>query len=127
MGLFDKFKGKTGPAPQGPTASQESWDNAFKANVNFYGKEGEEPFGALVLTEGVETILPLAPWEKYGLDGRPVRDWRLVLVSIETQGVLGIADYRTVMPKLGPYIQGQRDGLILTKGLGKAQLEGLLK
>ena len=75
----------------------------------------------------METILPLAPWEKYGVDGKPVKDWRLVLVSIETQGILGMADYRTVMPKLGPYIQGRREGLILTRGLTKAQLEGLLK
>ena len=62
MGLFDKFKGRKEPESQGPTVPQGAWDNAFKANVNFYGKEGEEPFGAVVLTEGVETILPVAPW-----------------------------------------------------------------
>lgn len=127
MGLFDKFKGKKEPEPQGPTAPQESWDNAFKANVKFYGKEGEEPFGALVLTEGVETVLPAAPWERYGLDGKPVADWRLVLVSTATQGILGMADYRGVMVRLEPYIQGRREGLVLTKGLTRAQLEGLLK
>lgn len=126
MGLFDRFRDKSGSAAQAE-ALQSVWDNAFQANMNFYGKEGEEPFGAVVLTEGVETILPLAPWEKYGVDGKPVKDWRLVLVSIETQGILGMADYRTVMPKLGPYIQGRREGLILTRGLTKAQLEGLLK
>ena len=59
MGLFDRFKVK-----KEPEAPQAAWDNAFKANVNFYGKAGEESFGALVLTEGVETILPVAPWEK---------------------------------------------------------------
>ena len=54
-------------------------------------------------------------------------DWRLVLVSIADQGILGMADYRTVMPKLAPYIQGKREDLVLTKGLTKAQLEGLLQ
>lgn len=128
MGMFDRFKSKKEPGPsKDPEVLQAVWDNAFKANVKFYGKEGEEPFGALVLTEGVETVLPAAPWERYGLDGKPVADWRLVLVSTATQGILGMADYRGAMVRLEPYIQGRREGLVLTKGLTKAQLEGLLK
>lgn len=128
MGFFDRFKAQKEPgSSKAPVAPQAVWDNAFKANVKFYGKEGEEPFGALVLTEGVETVLPVAPWERYGLDGKPVVDWRLVLVSTATQGILGMVDYRAVMARLEPYIQDRREGLILTRGLTKAQLEGLLK
>ena len=127
MGLFDRFKGQKGTeGPKAPEAAPEVWENAFKANINFYGKEGEETFGALVLTEGTETILPTAPWEKYGLDGRPVADWRLVLVSITRQGILGMLDYRTAMEKLGPYIQDRREGLVLTGGLSLGELERLL-
>ena len=104
MGLFDRFKGQKGAeGPKAPEAAPEVWENAFKANINFYGKEGEETFGALVLTEGTETILPTTPWEKYGLDGKLVADWRLVLVSITGQGIIGMLDYRTAMEKLGPY------------------------
>lgn len=128
MGLFDTFKSKKEPeAPKLPEAPQAVWDKAFSANVRFYGREGEGPFGALVLTEGVETILPTAPWEKYGLDGKPVADWRLVLVSITSQGILGMMDYREAMARLEPYLQGRREGQILTKGLTKAQMERLLK
>ena len=127
MGLFNKFKGKKEPVSQETKAPQESWDNAFRANVNFYGKEGEEPFGAVVLSEGVETVLPLAPWEKYGLDGNPVKDWKLVLVSITDKGIMGMADYRTVIPRLTPYIQGRREGLLLTRGLTLDQMRGLLE
>ena len=127
MGLFDRFKGQKGTeGPKAPEAAPEVWENAFKANINFYGKEGEETFGALVLTEGTETILPTAPWEKYGLDGKPVADWRLVLVSITDQGIIGMLDYRTAMEKLGPYIQDRREGLVLTGGLSLGELEGLL-
>lgn len=128
MGLFDRFKGKKEPEEAMlPMTPQEIWDNAFKANINFYGKEGEEPFGAVVLSEGVETVLPLAPWEKYGLDGNPVKDWKLVLVSITDKGIMGMADYRTVIPRLTPYIQGRREGLLLTRGLTLDQMRGLLE
>lgn len=127
MGLFDKFKGKKEPVPQEAKAPQERWDNAFRANVNFYGKEGEEPFGALVLTEGTETVLPKAPWEKYGLDGKPVADWKLVLVSITRQGIIGMADYAGSMVRLKPYLQDEREDTVLTKGLTLSQLETILQ
>ena len=127
MGLFDKFKGRKEPESQGPTVPQGAWDNAFKANVNFYGKEGEEPFGAVVLTEGVETILPVAPWAKYGLDGKPVRDWKLVLVSTTEQGILGMLDYRKAMDPLRPYLQEEWADMVLTQGLTLEQIRVLLK
>ena len=94
MGLFDRFRGQK--EPLAPEAPQAVWDNALQANINFYGKEGAESFGAVVLTEGVETILPVAPWDKYALEGKPVQEWKLVLVSTTTQGILGMADYRAV-------------------------------
>ncbi|MCI9263745.1 MAG: DUF4299 domain-containing protein [Oscillospiraceae bacterium] len=125
MGLFDKFKGRK--EPERSMAPQEAWDNAFKANVNFYGKEGEEPFGALVLTEGVETVLPVTPWERYGLDGKPVADWRLVLVSTTEQGILGMLDYRKAVDLLRPYLQEERADMVLTRGLTLEQIRGLLK
>lgn len=128
MGLFDKFKAKKEPeAAPAPAVPQSVWDNAFRANINFYGKEGADSFGAVVLTEGVETVLPAAPWEKYGLDGKPVQDWKLVLVSTTRQGIVGMLDYRTVMEKLAPYLQDRQGELVLTRGLTLGQLEGLLK
>ena len=46
MGLFDKFKVKKEPkAAQPPAEPQAVWDNAFRANINFYQKEGAAPFG----------------------------------------------------------------------------------
>ena len=44
MGLFDKFKVKKEPkAAQPPAEPQAVWDNAFRANINFYQKEGGRP------------------------------------------------------------------------------------
>ena len=122
MGLLDKWKSKGVPK-----AAPADWDNAFKANVNCYGKEGEEPFGALVLTEDTPTILPKEPWKQYALDGRPLTDWKLVLVSITKKGVVGIIDYAAAMEKLTAYLWDQRQDCVLTWGLSLAQLETLFK
>ena len=73
------------------------------------------------------TILPVAPWAKYGLDGKPVRDWKLVLVSTTEQGILGMLDYRKAMDPLRPYLQEERADMVLTQGLTLEQIRGLLK
>ena len=127
MGLFDKWKKKEPETPQVPRASQEDWDKAFQANVKFFSKEGEETFGALVLTEGVEIIFPKAPWEKYGVDGKPVATWKMILVSITKEGVIGMGDYAVTLAKLRPYFQDEREEEVLTRGLTLEELEGLLQ
>lgn len=47
MGLFSKFKKDT------PSVD---WSNAYAATPKFYGKPDGSPFGAIVITEGTETI-----------------------------------------------------------------------
>ena len=44
MGLFDKFKKN----------ETDAWNNAYKANPQFYTKDDGSPFGAFALTEGTK-------------------------------------------------------------------------
>jgi len=129
MGFFDKLRGKAEKpetANGAPAASAANWEGAFKATAQFYAKPGAPTLGALTLTETVETILPKDPTGLRAPNGQAAEEWELVLVSTTKQTVIGVLSYAAAMERLKPYIQGERDGLVLTRGLTLAQLEGLL-
>lgn len=115
MGLFDKFKKK----------ENSSWDNAYKANPQFYTKDDGKPFGAFALTEGTETILQKSP--NYAIDGNTITDYRLMLVSTTKDSIIGDIDYSTALSKLDSYKLDENDDSILIKGLSLEELEGLIK
>ena len=113
MGLFDKLKKKESSA----------WDNAYKANPQFYTKEDESPFGAFALTEGTETILPKSP--NYAVDGNAITEYRLMLVSTTKDAVIGDIDYSVALSKLNNYKLDENDDSILLRGLSLEELESL--
>ena len=115
MGLFDKFKKK----------EDSGWDNAYKANPQFYAKDDGKPFGAFALTEGAETILPKAP--NYAVEGNTITEYRLMLVSTTKDAVIGDLDYSVALSKLNNYKLDENDDSILIKGLSLEELEGLIK
>ena len=78
MSLFHKARAEKPPV---------DWSRAYFAAPKFYGKPDGAPFGAIALTEGTETVLPKAPQKEYAVDGKPVADWKIVLVSTtKTEG-----------------------------------------
>ena len=115
MGLFDKLKKKDSSA----------WDNAYKANPQFYSKDDGSPFGAFALTEGTETILPKSP--NYAVDGNPINEYRIMLVSTTKDAVIGDIDYSTALSKLEDYELDETAETILIRGLSLEELEGLIK
>ena len=115
MGLFDKFKKN----------ETSVWDNAYKANPQFYAKDDGSPFGAFALTEGTETILPKKP--NYAVDGNVISDYRLMLVSTTKDAVIGDIDYFVALSKLDNYKLDENDDSILLRGLSLEELEGLAK
>lgn len=115
MGLFDKFKKKEG----------NIWENAYKANPQFYAKKDGNPFGAFALTEGTETILPKVP--NYAVDGNTITDYRLMLVSTTKDAVIGDLDYFLTLSKLDSYKIDENDDSILLRGLSLEELDGLIK
>jgi len=122
MGFFDKLRGK----PEAPAAPDAAWENAFEASIKFCTKEGAPTLGVLTLTETVETILPKDPTGARAVNGQAADEWRLVLVSITKNTIIGMPPYAQAMERLKPYIQDERGGLVLTRGLTLAQLETLL-
>ena len=52
MSLFSKFKREK---------ASVDWSQAYAAEPKFYRGPDGVPFGAIALTEGTETILPMAP------------------------------------------------------------------
>ena len=118
MGLFDKLKGKK---------ASVDWSEAFRATPRFYEKPGESPFGAVTLTEGTETILPKAPQENYKVDGNPVAEWKMLLVSISKNSIIGAVDYSTALKRAEKYALDSDKDSILIKGLSLAELESLMR
>ena len=116
MSLFSKFK------KEKPTAD---WSQAHAAEPKFYRGPDGAPFGAIALTEGTETILPMAPQGAYAVDGKPVSRWRMVLISTTKDAVLGDCEYSLALKKLAPYILDAKDDSVLVKGLSLSQLESI--
>lgn len=115
MGLFDKFKKK----------ETNGWENAYKANPQFYAKDDGNLFGAFALTEGTETILPKSP--NYAVDGNAITEYRLMLVSTTKDAVIGDVDYSVALSKLESYKLDENDDSILLRGLSLEELESLIK
>ena len=118
MGLFDKLKGKK---------ETVDWSEAFRATPQFYEKPGELPFGAVTLTEGAETILPKSPQKGYQVDGKSVAEWKMVLVSISKNSVIGIVDYSAALKKVEKYVLDSDKDSILVRGLSLSELESLMR
>lgn len=116
MGLFDKFKGKK---------ETVDWSNAYIATPKFYEKSDGTVFGSIALTEDTETILPKLPQNKYLVYGKPVSEWKLVLVSITKCDVIGEEDYFKALKNLEKYSLASKKDSILVKGLSLSELESL--
>lgn len=116
MELFDKQETKQ---------ETNNWQDAYTAKPHFYRKPDGEIFGAISLTEGTETILPKNPQTGYQIDGKLVSEWKLVLVSISEDAVVGEVDYVSALKKAETYALDANEKFILIKGLSLAELKGL--
>lgn len=116
MGLFDKLKGKK---------ESVDWSDAYNATPKFYGKPNGSPFGAIALTEGTKTALPKNPQLEYKVNGKLVAEWKLVLVSISKDTIIGDVDYFVALKKVEQYSLNANKNAILVKELSLAELESL--
>ena len=91
MGLFNKLN---------RNKEEKNMDNAFVATPHSYANADKRVFGAIALTEGNCTILPLNPKEEYKVDGKKVDEWKMVLVSTTLDKIIGEVDYYSAIKKI---------------------------
>lgn len=119
MGLFDRFrKEEVVHVPS---------EDVYVGEPHFYEKKDGTPFGAFSLTEGTLTALPKDPKSLYAVDNQEITEWKLLLVSITNNGVLGDVEYYAAIDRLKKFATGENDKNILIKGLSLEELNEILK
>lgn len=116
MGLLDKLKRKK---------EAVDWSDAYNATPRFYERPGVAPFGAVALTEGAKTVLPKDPRAAYKVRGKPVEEWKLVLVSTSKNAVVGYTDYFAALKKAEAYALDATQDALLVRALSLTELERL--
>ncbi len=106
-----------------------SWDEAYLASPRFFVRPDGVTFGAFALNEGVDTILPKAPQNRFFSDGQTVSEWRLLLYSRTKGDVIGDTDFFTAMRRLGigGYVADDNDTDALVRGLTLTELDALMR
>jgi len=127
MGLFG-FGKKEKKAPEQKAPSQEEvarrWKDAYRANPQVYRKQ-DALLGSCTLTEGVDTLLPLRPESQWAVDGKPISDWILSIVSITEKRILGQMEYPEAMKRLLPFSLAKSEDQILIRAMTHAELDKL--
>ena len=130
MGLFHFGKKEPKKQPEQPGLPPEEaarrWKDAYRANPQVYQKQ-DALLGSCTLTEGVDTLLPLQPERQWAVNGKPVQDWILSLVSISEKHVLGQIEYQEAMTRLRPFSLAVSEGWILIRAMTHAELDGLFE
>ena len=91
MGIFDFFRKNrhkecrnnqhTTEVMKDEEEEADLWTQAYMAKPHCYTKEGKKPILSFVVTEGINTILPMYPNELYRKGKNGFADIRLIFVS----------------------------------------------
>lgn len=105
------------------------WSNAYAADPHYYEKPDGGVFGVFAMNEGIETILPKLPHERYRVDGMPVTEWRILLYSRTKGDVIGDTDFYDAMRRLvtGGYLLDENEENVLIQGLTLTELDALMR
>ncbi len=105
------------------------WSTAYVGTPRFYVRPDGVDFGVFALNEGVETILPKQPQQRYQIEGKPVEEWRLLLYSKTRGVVIGDTDFFTAIRRLGigGYIMDDNNTHILLRALTLTELDALMR
>ena len=97
--------------------TESIWENAYQAKPQAYRKEDGEPFIIYTLTEDTPTILPMDPKRMVGIDGKPLEDFRLGLVSITEKKVIDTLPFYSCIHALSGFVQEIREPYVLIRAL----------
>ena len=96
----------------------------------YFGKRPDGTvFGALRIIEGIETVMPKLPQNRYPLDGQTIGDWRILLWSRTKNEPIGDTDFFKAMRTLvlGGYIMDDNGEAVLIKALALTELDALMR
>lgn len=130
MGIFDLFKKSKRETQQKgqcfldkeETEEVDLWSKACVAEPQCYEKEGKEKLLSFVITEGVNTILPMFPNELYKNKEDSFADIRLKFVSTTNQGEVVDLPFFHCVPALSNYAVEYREHNVLIRGLNAAEM-----
>ena len=107
----------------------DDWTKAFVADPHFYRRPDGTPFGVFAINEGIETVMPKLPQERYQAEGKPVDEWRILLYSRTKGDVIGDTDFYDAMRKLvtGGYILDDNGQNVLIQALTLTELDALMR
>jgi hypothetical protein len=133
MGIFDFFNKNKRKDQQNEqclldeegTGEADLWSKAYVAEPQCYEKEGKEKLLSFVITEGVNTILPMYPNELYKSEEENFSDIRLTFVSTTKKGEVVDLPFFHCVPALSNYAVEYREPNVLIRGLNAAEM-GLL-
>ena len=91
-------------------------------SLNVIEKEGKEKLLSFVITEGVNTILPMFPNELYKNKEDSFADIRLKFVSTTNQGEVVDLPFFHCVPALSNYAVEYREPNVLIRGLNAAEM-----
>ena len=134
MGIFDFFKKNKRkeqendrcPLDVEEVEETDLWAEAYVAKPQCYAKEGKEPFLTFVITEGVNTILPMYPNESYKVGNGHFSDIRLTFVSTTKLGEVVDLPFFHCVPALSNYAVEIREPNVLIRGLNAAEMGVLI-
>jgi hypothetical protein len=116
MHLFGKEKSNTFDNPR--------WHKAYRAVPKIYVTEEEMPFGAFALNEETPSIFPKRP--RANVDGVNISDWKLYLVSMTNDELLGDVNYFKALDAMKEYTVDEDSENILIRAINLGELEALL-
>ena len=103
------------------------WKEAYTAKAKMFSLPDGSAFGGFAISEATRTVLPQDPKSRFLDNGNTVNSWKLVLVSLTNDGVLGDREYYEMLPKLEPFIIDSNEDSILIRGLSLKELEKLVR
>ena len=99
------------------------WGEAFKASPKIYKSPEGRFVGAFALTEGVDTILPKNPLDTILVEGKKIKEWKIVMVSTSKDKVVKGEEFYRLMDFLKEYVIDEDEEYYLIKGLTLDEME----
>ena len=132
MGIFDFFKKNrhkecrnnqhTTEVMEDEEEEADLWAQAYMAKPHCYTKEGKKPTLSFVVTEGINTILPMYPNELYRKGKNGFADIRLIFVSTSRKEEPVDLPFFHCVPALSNYALDIREPNVLIRGLNALEM-----